>query len=146
MSAARPDSGPGRESVSSGATSPRHPPSIKTRNARMLRRLLAMSVLASVHFHAIAAEPAGNPDAFLSQADCFEATPDYESWLQSIPETIGGRKAPRELVAKIVPARAFAFARSGFDCRVVTYASDGHVVSGYVIRPKPGTADGKRPL
>lgn len=113
----------------------------------MLRMLLALSVLVSAFpFHAIAAGPAGNPDAFLSQADCFEATPDYESWLQSIPETIGGRKVPREFVAKIVPAKAFAFARSGFDCRVVTYASDGHVVSGYVVRPKPGAAEGRHPL
>lgn len=113
----------------------------------MLRTLLTTLVLTFVlPVHAIAAETATAPPSFLSQSDCFAATADYESWLQSIPETINGQQVSRELVAKFVPARAFAFARSGFDCRVVTYASDGHIVSGYVVQPKPDTSGGKRPL
>jgi dipeptidyl aminopeptidase/acylaminoacyl peptidase len=113
----------------------------------MLRTLLATLLLAlAFPLHVAAAETARNPASFLSRTDCFEATPDYESWLQSIPESLDGRKLPKELLAKVVPARAFAFARSGFDCRVVTYASDGHIVSGYVVQPKPETAGGKRPL
>lgn len=113
----------------------------------MFRTLLATLVLAfTLPAHAIAAEPTKGPATFLSQTDCFEATPDYESWLRSIPAIIGGQNVSRELVAKSVPARTFAFARSGFDCRLVTYASDGHTVSGYVIQPKPLTAGGKRPL
>ena len=89
---------------------------------------------------------AAAPTGFLSQTDCFAATPDYQSWLQSIPERINGQAVPKTLVEAMVPARAFAFARSAFECRVVTYASDGQTVSGYVIRPKAGGPDDELPL
>src|SRR5690606_21926257 len=55
-------------------------------------------------------------------------------------------KVPTEMLAKVIPERAFAFARSGFDCHIVTYASDGHAVSGYVVQLKQHTTEGKRPL
>ncbi|MGH8078329.1 MAG: alpha/beta hydrolase family protein [Lysobacter sp.] len=71
---------------------------------------------------------------------------DYESWLQTIPESTKGTEASREFVAKAVPSRAFDFARSGFDCRLVSYASDGHTIFGYVVQPKQDTANGKRPV
>jgi dipeptidyl aminopeptidase/acylaminoacyl peptidase len=113
----------------------------------LLRQLFATLLLAvalPVHASANGSE-AGQP-GFLSSTDCFQATPDYGSWLQSIPDTIDGMAVPKAAVAKAVPARAFAFARSGFDCRVVTYASDGHVVSGYVVQRKADAADGRHPL
>ena len=113
----------------------------------MLRRLLTTLVLAfALPSHAIAAGTAIRAPTFLSQTDCFAATPDHESWLQSIPESMNGRKLPKDLFAQIVPAEAFAFARSGFDCRVVTYASNGQIVSGYMVRPKLDTAGRDSPL
>lgn len=113
----------------------------------MFRTLLAALVLAfTLPLTAIAGEPGTAPATFLSQTDCFEATPDYESWLQSIPQNINGQQVSRALVETLVPARAFAFARSSFDCRVVTYASDGQTVFGYVVQPKADAAVGKLPL
>jgi dipeptidyl aminopeptidase/acylaminoacyl peptidase len=113
----------------------------------LLRHLFATLLLAvGSPVHAGANGTEAGPPGFLSSTDCFQATPDYESWLQSIPDTIDGMEIPREALAKAVPARAFAFARSGFDCRIVTYASDGQVVSGYVVQPKTAAAGGKHPL
>ena len=110
----------------------------------MLRTLLAILIaLFAVPFHANAAPSTGT---FLSSTGCFEATPDYQSWLQSLDIELGGRKVPAEMLGKVVPERMFAFAKSGFDCQVVTYDSDGLVVSGYVVRPKQDGDAGERPL
>lgn len=89
---------------------------------------------------------ANSQAGFLSSHDCFETTPDYDSWLASIQQQLGDQQVSRERLTQLVPARMFAFVRSGFDCRAVTYASDGHVVSGYVVQAKPDGSTGKRPL
>ncbi|MDQ3038695.1 MAG: prolyl oligopeptidase family serine peptidase [Pseudomonadota bacterium] len=113
----------------------------------MIRALLATLVLTlALPLHAIASEPPAAQATFLSQTDCFEDTPDYESWLKSIPPSINGQQPPTTLVEKLVPIKAFEFARSGFDCRVVTYASDGQTVAGYLVQPKSDAAVGKLPL
>lgn len=111
----------------------------------MLRFVMALLVLLLVLPRAADADA---PPAFLSQTDCFADTPDYDSWLQSIPDHIDGRPMPKALLAEHIPARAFAFARAKFDCRIVTYASDGQVVSGYLVQPKsiPDAVAGKHPL
>lgn len=112
----------------------------------MLRTLLTTLVLT---FSPTPATIAGTPDApatFLSQGDCFEATPDYEGWLESARQRIDASPLSRALVESMVPAKTFAFARSAFDCRIVTYASGGQTVSGYVVRPKAGATAGKLPL
>ncbi len=96
----------------------------------MFRTLLTALVLAfAPPLPATAGETATAQATFPSQTDCFEATPDYESWLQSIPQSIHGQQVSRALLETLVPAKAFAFVRSGFDCRVVTYASDGQIVA-----------------
>lgn len=113
----------------------------------MFRTLLTALALAfAPPLPASAGETATGAPSFLSQTDCFEATPDYESWLQSIPQSINGQQVSRALLETSVPAKAFAFVRSGFDCRVVTYASDGQIVAGYVVQPKMDMAAGKLPL
>lgn len=113
----------------------------------MFRLLIATFVLAfAIPLPALAGKTPTVPATFLSQTDCFAATPDYESWLKSFPETIGGRKISRALLAKSFPRKMFAFARSAFDCHVVTYASDSQIVSGYVVQPKSGTTHNKLPL
>lgn len=91
-----------------------------------------------------AANPSGSP--FASEADCFRDTPTYESWLESIPDSVNGQELSKEQVAQMIPARMFEFARAAFDCRAVSYASDGHVIFGYVVQPKQPPASGKRPL
>lgn len=113
----------------------------------MLRTLLAaLAVTFALALPAIAGKPATAPAAFLSQTDCFEATPDYTSWLASIPQRIEDRPLSRALVESLVPAKAFAFARSAFDCRIVTYASGEQTVSGYVVRPKASATARELPL
>lgn len=121
----------------------------------MLRTYAAtLAVALALPFPAIAieastesAKPASaSSSPFLSEADCFRDTPDYESWVQSISERVNGQDVSRERVMQAVPQRAFDFARSAFVCRVVSYASDGHTVFGYVVQPKQEAADGKRPL
>lgn len=121
----------------------------------MLRRLAAaLALVLTLPIPAIAAEnPAGSGDAagagsspFASEADCFRDTPTYDSWLQSLPAGVDGRAVPREAVARMIPQRMFEFARTAFDCRVVTYPSDGHTIYGYVVQPRAQTADGQRPL
>src|SRR5690606_41461390 len=109
----------------------------------MLRTLFAILIaLFAVPFQASAA----SAGTFLSSTGCFEATPDYPSWLQSLDIERGGRKVPAEMLGKVVPERMFAFAKSGFDCQVVTYDSDGLVVSGYVVRRKQDGGAGPRAL
>lgn len=113
----------------------------------MFRTLLATLVmLLVVPVHSVAGQPGAVPADFLTQTDCFASTPDYESWLQSIPTSGNGQSVSKALAQTLVPAKAFAFARSEFDCRVVTYASDGQTVSGYVVQPRSDTAVAKLPL
>lgn len=115
----------------------------------MLRTLLAALAVTSAFVFAspaLAGKPATAPATFLSQTDCFEATPDYKSWLASISERFDDQPVSRALVESRVPAKAFEFASSAFDCRIVTYASDEHTVSGYVIRPKVNATARKLPL
>ena len=102
---------------------------------------------------ATAAEPNGSVKSakasrspFVSETDCFRDTPDYQSWLQSIPAMVNGQELPKERVTQAVPPRAFEFARTAFDCRVVSYVSDGHTIFGYVVRPRQTPANGKWPL
>lgn len=113
----------------------------------MPRILLAALALAfALPLPARAGADAAPPDRFQSQADCFATTPDYESWLQAVPARADGTPVPRALAETVVPARAFEFARSAFDCRMVTYASEGQSVSGYVVRPKAGPSGAALPL
>ncbi len=113
----------------------------------MLRMMLvALAATLSFALPATAGLPVAVPDTFLSQADCFEATPDYPRWLDSIPLRINDQPVSKAVVESLVPAKAFAYARTAFDCRVVTYASGGHTVSGYVVRLKAGATAGKSPL
>lgn len=113
----------------------------------MLRTLLAaLAATYALALPAVAASPAIAPPAFLSQTDCFEATPDYQSWLDSISRRVDGPSPSMPLIQSRVPAQAFSFARSAFDCRIVSYASDGHTVSGYVVRPRSGATEDKLPL
>ena len=112
----------------------------------MLRTLLIALVLTfTPALLAIAGTPATSA-GFLSQTDCFEATPDYESWLESLPQRADGPPLSKALVQSLVPAKAFAFARAAFDCRIVTHASGGQTVSGYVVRLKTNPSAGKQPL
>lgn len=113
----------------------------------MIRNLVttfALTLALPLTVFASEAEPGST--AFLSQTDCFADTPDYASWVRSIPGNINGQAVSTALVEKLVPARAFAFAQSSFDCRVVTYSVEGLKVSGYLIQPKANTPAGKRPL
>lgn len=112
----------------------------------MLRTLLAALALAFALPLPAQAGTVAAPAGFLSQTDCFAATPDYESWLQSLPAHVDGQPVSKALAESLVPAKAFAFARAAFECRVVTYASDGRTVSGYVVRPKAGGSGGALPL
>lgn len=91
-----------------------------------------------------APDPSGSP--FASAAGCFKDTPDYASWLNSVPAVINGQELPKDRLKQAVPERAFEFARATFDCHVVSYESGGHTVSGYVVQPKRPPASGKRPL
>ena len=93
-----------------------------------------------------AGSPVATSPTFLSQTDCFESTPDHESWLDSVQKNAGDKPIPKALLQSLVPARAFSFARSAFDCRIVSYSSDGQIVLAYVIRPRMMDASGKLPL
>ena len=55
----------------------------------MFRPLIA-AVAATLAFAlpAIAASPAAGPADFLSETDCFDATPDYRSWLDSVAQRL----------------------------------------------------------
>lgn len=113
----------------------------------MLRVFLTMLVAAcAVPCGAIAAETAPRQGAFLSESGCFDSTPDYQGWLQATAAGIEYRSVTPEMLAKVVPEKAFAFARTGLDCRVVTYASGGHVISGYVVRPRRDNPGDSLPL
>jgi dipeptidyl aminopeptidase/acylaminoacyl peptidase len=113
----------------------------------MLRSLFAaLAATLALALPAVAGTPVAAPTAFLSQADCLEATPDYASWLDSTSRSIDGKPVSKALLQSLVPATVFSFARAAFDCRIVSYASDGHIVSGYVIRPRLTEAVGKLPL
>lgn len=112
----------------------------------MLRTLLSALTLTLAPTLSSVAGVAAAPDTFLSQTDCFEETPDYESWLEAIPPRTGGPSLSKAMVQSLVPAKAFAFARSAFDCRIVTYASGGQTVSGYVIRPRTNPTTSRLPL
>ncbi len=112
----------------------------------MLRTLLTTLVLTFSSALLTIDDTLDAPATFLSQTDCFEATPDYESWLESARQRINASPLSRALVESVVPAKAFAFARSSFDCHIVTYASGGQTVSGYVVRPKAGATANKLPL
>ncbi len=94
----------------------------------------------------LAGTPTEAESGFLSQADCFAATPDYAAWLDSIAKQPDGPPVSRTQLEALVPERAFAFARTAFDCRIVSYASGGHTVSGYWVQPKAQLAAGKLPL
>lgn len=93
-----------------------------------------------------AGSPVTTSPNFLSQTDCFASTPDYESWLDSIHERVGDRPIPKALLQSLVPAKAFSFARSAFNCRIFSYSSDDQIVMAYVIRPRMMDASGKLPL
>lgn len=113
----------------------------------MFRPLLAaLAVTFAFASPAVAGTPTAPAIAFLSQTDCFASTPDYATWLASITRHRGDPPVSRALVESVVPAKAFAFARSAFDCRIVTYASGEHTVTGYVVRPKAGETSHKLPL
>lgn len=89
---------------------------------------------------------AARTSPFTAEVDCFRDTPTYESWLQSFPDDARDREVSRQRVAQAIPPRMFEFARAGFDCRVVSYMSGGHVISGYVVQAKQPPDSGKRPL
>lgn len=113
----------------------------------MFRPLIAaVAATLALALPAIAASPAAGPADFLSETDCFDATPDYRSWLDSVAQRLDdpARSMPR--LQALVPPDTFAFARSAFDCRIVSYESGGHTVSGYVVRPRSGTTQGTLPL
>ena len=46
--------------------------------------MIALALLSAPFAPALAAPPGDPPATFLSHADCFEQTPDYDSWLASI--------------------------------------------------------------
>lgn len=113
----------------------------------MLHTLFAaLTLVSAVVLPAAAGTPSAAAAPFLSQTDCFEATPDYESWLESVSRRVENQPVSRTQLGSLVPAQAFAFARSAFDCRAVTYASGGQTVSGYVVRPKRQGEIRKLPL
>ena len=107
----------------------------------MLRTLIIVLALTWAHAAPAHAEAPTAPPAFLSKTDCFQTTPDYESWVASIVQRTGAAPVSKAQLESLVPARTFAFARAAFDCHVVTYDSGGHTVSGYVVRPKGDDAD-----
>ena len=107
----------------------------------MLRTLIIVLALTWAHAAPAHAEAPTAPSAFLSKTDCFQTTPDYESWVASIVQRTGAAPVSKAQLESLVPARMFAFARAAFDCHVVTYDSGGHTVSGYVVRPKGDDAD-----
>ncbi len=108
--------------------------------------MIALALLSAPFAPALAAPPGDPPATFLSHAGCFEQTPDYDSWLASIVGRADAPAVSREQLASVVPVKAFDFARSAFDCHVITYASGDHVVAGYLVRPKADTAAGALPL
>ncbi len=113
----------------------------------MFRTLIAaLAATLALVMPAAAGSNVGAPPTFLSQADCFASTPDHESWLESIRGHAQDKPIPTALLQSLVPARAFAYARSAFDCRIVSYSSDGHAVLAYVIRPRMIGTSGKLPL
>lgn len=101
----------------------------------MLRTLIIVLALTWAHAAPAHAEAPTAPSAFLSKTDCFQTTPDYESWVASIVQRTGAAPVSKAQLETLVPARMFAFARAAFDCHVITYDSGGHTVSGYVVRP-----------
>lgn len=101
----------------------------------MLRTLIIVLALTWAHAAPAHAEAPTAPSAFLSKTDCFQTTPDYESWVASIVQRTDAAPVSKAQLESMVPARTFAFARAAFDCHVVTYDSGGHTVSGYVVRP-----------
>jgi dipeptidyl aminopeptidase/acylaminoacyl peptidase len=112
----------------------------------MLRTLIiALALTLAPIASATVDTPATVEPGFLSDTDCFAATPDYESWLATLPRAADAVSASE--LAAMVSAKTFDFARAAFDCRRVTYASGGHTVSGYVVRPRSyGTATRALPL
>lgn len=113
----------------------------------MLRTLLGALTFALALVQPTRADaPVETPARFLSQTDCFEATPDYEAWIESMAQGAGAASVSKTQLQSLVPAKAFAFARSAFDCAVVTYASGSHRVSGYLVRPQGPWVAGKLPL
>ena len=106
--------------------------------------LLALLLSCSVG-HPASAAPSSRSTAsdIVSEADCFSMG-SYDQWMAGLRAKNGLLKSL--LIRWKFPEDEFTRHRRNLDCRAITYRSDGHLVRGWLVRPKHGASTGKLPV
>ena len=89
--------------------------------------------------------PAATPPVFLKQGDCFSGTfASHDKWMEFLAEKNSWYAALA--IRWKFPEEDFERYRRTLDCKAITYLSDGHEVSGWLVQPKKRVAGAKLPV
>lgn len=79
------------------------------------------------------AQAGGAPSGIASQGDCFSGR-SYDQWMDDLWERNG--VVAYLLIRWKFPEQDYDRYQRSLDCRYITYRSDGHLVSGWLVRPR----------